>query len=231
MTLYHFGNCLALVYAPYHMAYKFSGVNEYASFSKCVYAGGLYIFTQLCKMLLLATFFPDSDNVNTTGEYNVILEILKATVDFADLVGLYFALNSVPGKGHAKILTAAIGWASAEAVVTLCVPLWVGARGSEFSWRYVRWCAGAGAALVRLAARAALVWLAARHDLARALRAPVAALLLAAPYRALLLRAVAALLSLPQEHIARVALHGAHTAAVALAALAMYAIQTQQNAY
>lgn len=41
-------------------------------------------------------------------------EILKATVDFADLFGLYLALNSVPGKGHAKILTAAIGWASAE---------------------------------------------------------------------------------------------------------------------
>lgn len=35
-------------------------------------------------------------------------------MDFADLLGLYFALNSVPGKGHAKILTAAIGWASAE---------------------------------------------------------------------------------------------------------------------
>lgn len=41
-------------------------------------------------------------------------EILKATVDLADLLGLYFAINSVSGKGHAKILTAAIGWASAE---------------------------------------------------------------------------------------------------------------------
>lgn len=39
---------------------------------------------------------------------------MKATVDLADLLGLYFALNSIPGKGHAKILTAAIGWASAE---------------------------------------------------------------------------------------------------------------------
>lgn len=46
-------------------------------------------------------------------------EILKATVDFADLLGLYFAMNSVPGKGHAKILTAAIGWASAEVGISL----------------------------------------------------------------------------------------------------------------
>lgn len=41
-------------------------------------------------------------------------DILKATVDLADLFGIYFALSSIPGKGHSKILTTAIGWASAE---------------------------------------------------------------------------------------------------------------------
>lgn len=47
--------------------------SEYATFSKCVYAGGLYIFTQLCKMLLLATFFPDSDNIHEGGEYDIFM--------------------------------------------------------------------------------------------------------------------------------------------------------------
>ncbi|CAH2077252.1 unnamed protein product, partial [Iphiclides podalirius] len=110
-------------------------------------------------MLLLATFFPDSDSGQLNGEYDIFLEILKATVDFADLLGLYFALNSVPGKGHAKILTSAIGWASAEVVVTRSVLLWVGARGSEFDWRYVRSCAESNVALLQHAATAALVWL------------------------------------------------------------------------
>ncbi|CAG9785886.1 unnamed protein product [Diatraea saccharalis] len=222
MTLYHFGNCLALLYAPYHMAYKFSGVSEYATFSKCVYAGGLYIFTQLCKMLLLATFFPDSD-IQTSGEYNVFLEILKATVDFADLLGLYFALNAVPGKGHAKILTAAIGWASAEALVSRAVPLWVGARGSEFSWRYVGMCAAANLALVHTAAAAALVWLAGRSDLPRRLAPAHAALLALTPYRAPLEAAAGALLRLPADAPALLLLRAAHAAARALAALAMYA--------
>lgn len=26
MTLYHFGNCLALVYVPYYLTYKYSGL-------------------------------------------------------------------------------------------------------------------------------------------------------------------------------------------------------------
>ncbi|XP_075974281.1 BOS complex subunit TMEM147 [Anticarsia gemmatalis] len=228
MTLYHFGNCLALVYAPYHMAYKFSGISEYATFSKCVYAGGLYIFTQLCKMLLLATFFPDTDSSHITGEYNVFMEILKATVDFADLFGLYFAMNSVPGKGHAKILTSAIGWASAEVVVTRSVLLWVGARGSEFSWRYVRACAESNVALLHAAASAALVWLWARSDLPRRLAPPAAALLLLSPYRALLEDAAAALLGLGAW--ALLALRALHAAALGLTALAMYAVLAHQIA-
>uniref|UniRef100_A0A2A4JQI5 BOS complex subunit TMEM147 n=1 Tax=Heliothis virescens TaxID=7102 RepID=A0A2A4JQI5_HELVI len=226
MTLYHFGNCLALVYAPYHMAYKFSGISEYATFSKCVYAGGLYIFTQLCKMLLLATFFPDSDSNHITGEYNVFLEILKATVDFWDLLGIYFALNSVPGKGHAKILTAAIGWASAEVVVTRSVMLWVGARGSEFSWRYVRACAESNVALLHTAASAALVWLSTRSDLPRKHAPLVVALLALSPYRSLLEDAVASLLALSPW--ALLALRALHAAALGLTSLALYAVLAQQ---
>ncbi|XP_028166623.1 BOS complex subunit TMEM147 [Ostrinia nubilalis] len=226
MTLYHFGNCLALVYAPYHMAYKFSGISEYATFSKCVYAGGLYIFTQLCKMLLLATFFPDSDSAQLDGEYDVFLEILKATVDFADLLGLYFALNAVPGKGHAKILTAAIGWASAEVLVSRSILLWVGARGAEFDWRYVRACAESNVALLQHAGAAALVWLASRSDLPRRHAPLVLALLAVAPYRSLLEDAVAAILSL--NPWALLALRAVHAAVVGLTALAMYAVLAQQ---
>ena len=34
---------------------------EYSAFWKCVQAGGMYLFTQLCKMLVLATFFPTTE--------------------------------------------------------------------------------------------------------------------------------------------------------------------------
>ena len=35
--------------------------SEYSAFWKCVQAGGAYLFTQLCKMLVLATFFPTTE--------------------------------------------------------------------------------------------------------------------------------------------------------------------------
>ncbi|XP_015769020.1 PREDICTED: transmembrane protein 147-like [Acropora digitifera] len=61
MTLFHFGNCIALAYFPYFIVYKCSGLSEYSAFWRCVKAGATYLVTQLCKMLVLATFFPTSD--------------------------------------------------------------------------------------------------------------------------------------------------------------------------
>lgn len=34
--------------------------------TKCFHAGGIYVFTQLCKMLIL-TFFPETINANPVG--------------------------------------------------------------------------------------------------------------------------------------------------------------------
>jgi len=41
--------------------------SEYGAFWKCIQAGGIYVFTQLCKMLILATFFPANDASGQEG--------------------------------------------------------------------------------------------------------------------------------------------------------------------
>lgn len=64
--------------------------------------------------------------------------MLKSTVDLADLAGLYLVLAGIPGKGHAKVLTAGVGWAGAELILSRCILLWVGARGAEFDWKYIQ---------------------------------------------------------------------------------------------
>lgn len=43
---------------------------EYSAFWKCVQAGAAYLFTQLCKMLVLATFFPSTEF--STGGVDVL---------------------------------------------------------------------------------------------------------------------------------------------------------------
>lgn len=101
------------------------------------------MLTQLCKMMVLATFFPTSDT--TGGSFG---EFCKTSVDFADLVGLYLVLSGIPGKGHAKVLTAGIGWAGAEIILTRCILLWIGARGQEFHWKYIQKCFESNISLV-----------------------------------------------------------------------------------
>lgn len=96
--------------------------------------------------MILATFFPTSD----TSE-GFIGEFFKASVDLADLVGVYLVLSGIPGKGHAKVLTAGIGWAGAEIILTRCVLLWIGARGQEFHWKYIQKCIESNVSLVSCA--------------------------------------------------------------------------------
>lgn len=59
-------------------------------------------------------------------------------MDLVDLVGMYFALSRIPGRGHAKVLTAGIGWGTAELLLTRVFAIWVGAKGVEFNWRYIQ---------------------------------------------------------------------------------------------
>ncbi|XP_076310291.1 BOS complex subunit TMEM147 isoform X2 [Tachypleus tridentatus] len=177
MTLFHFGNCVALAYVPYFLTYKFSGLSEYGAFWKCVQAGMMYLLTQLCKMLVLATFFPTSD-ISGVGNIDVIGEFMKSTVDLADLLGLHFVMTKIAGKGETKFLVAGLGWATAELAVTRFLPLWVGARGIEFDWKYLQMSFDSNISLVHHIATATLVWLWTRHDL-RKTHLPVVTLLLA----------------------------------------------------
>ncbi|KAF5300001.1 hypothetical protein FQR65_LT09257 [Abscondita terminalis] len=184
MTLYHFGNCVALIYVPYYLTYKYSGLSEYGAFWKCVQAGCIYMFTQLAKMLILATFFPD--NEADLGS-DLLGEFLKSTVDLADLIGLYAVLSSIPGKGHSKILTAGIGWATAEVILSRALLLWVGARGAEFDWKYINKCLESNIVLMQHISTVTLIWLWTRHDLGANLKPIVTALLLFSSYKPLIL--------------------------------------------
>ena len=101
----------------------------------------MYILTQLAKMLFLATFFPMSELEEEEGGhkfdfFNDFLRVIsiegirctfdtfptsQATVDMADLVGIYLVMSRVSGKGSVKVLIAGLGWAFAELVLTRLV--------------------------------------------------------------------------------------------------------------
>jgi len=192
MTFYHFGNCIALAYVPFYLAYKHSGLSEYGAFWKCIQTGFLYALTQLCKMLILATFFPVPGGQDLAQESlpmaksPVALEFFKASIDLADLIGMYIALSRIPGRGHSKILTAGIGWGTAELVLTRFLAIWVGAKGVEFNWRYIQMSLDANICLVQHISAAALVWLWSRHDVKPVYYPVVLALAIVGSYKNLI---------------------------------------------
>ncbi|XP_059151934.1 BOS complex subunit TMEM147-like [Physella acuta] len=184
MTFFHFGNCVALAYVPYVIVYKCSGLAEYSAFWKCVQAGGAYLFTQLCKMLLLATFFPATETAS--GGLDITGEFLKSTVDIADLVGLHIVMSKFAGKGQLKFMIAGMGWATAELIVTRFLPLWMGARGVEFDWKYIQMSFDSNISLIHHISVAMLVWMYSRSDLQKSSLPVVVTLLGLACYRPLI---------------------------------------------
>lgn len=75
---------------------------------------------------------------------------MKSTIDLGDLIGFYFIMNSISAKGELKFLVAGVGWATAELIMTRVVPMWVGARGTEFDWKYIQLSLESNVNLVRL---------------------------------------------------------------------------------
>uniref|UniRef100_A0A669DTM7 BOS complex subunit TMEM147 n=1 Tax=Oreochromis niloticus TaxID=8128 RepID=A0A669DTM7_ORENI len=159
--------------------------SEYNAFWRCVQAGATYLFVQLCKMLFLATFFPTWEG--GVGAYDFVGEFMKATVDLADLLGLHLVMSRNAGKGEYKIMVAAMGWATAELVMSRCLPLWVGARGIEFDWKYIQMSFDSNISLVHYIATASVVWMFTRYDLPKSFRLPVTVLLALCVYKAFLM--------------------------------------------
>ena len=74
------------------------------------------------------------------------------TAYLVDYVGLYLAITRVVGKGEMKVVATAVGWGTAQLIGTRVLPLWMGARGTEFDWKYVQSAFGANIELVSVCA-------------------------------------------------------------------------------
>ncbi|XP_046852162.1 transmembrane protein 147-like [Xenia sp. Carnegie-2017] len=218
MTLFHFGNCVALAYFPYLILYKCSGLSEYSAFWRCAQAAGIYLATQLCKMLVLATFFPASET--TADSFDVFAEFLKCTVDVADLFGLYITMSKIPGRGELKLLVAALGWATAELVMTKLLPLWVGARGIEFDWKYIQMSFDANISLIHHIATATLVWLWSRKDLQRSFLPVLVAFMALCSFKPLVIEFLSFTFGIQSWNL--LILKGAFTGCVGIVALQIY---------
>ena len=73
------------------------------------------IHRTVCRLLLVR--IQTNSNIDNLC-LSVIQEFMKATVDLADLLGLHLVMSRNAGKGEYKIMVAAMGWATAELVMS-----------------------------------------------------------------------------------------------------------------
>ncbi|KAM3724295.1 BOS complex subunit [Dirofilaria immitis] len=180
MTFLHFVNCVTLSYAPYFIAYRYSGLSEYCSIWKCAHAALAYFLTQLCKMLVLATFFPASD----ANGFDLVPELMKASADIFDVMGLHAVIvYLMAGKSEVRFLAVGLGWAFAHSVASRLVGFWAGARAMAFHWKYIQMALNSNIDLIFYVAMAALVWLFTRNDLRLGMRRIVALLIALCVFR------------------------------------------------
>lgn len=161
MTVFHFFNCAILTFGPHAVYYSATPLSEYDTFGTSVKAALVYLGTALIKLICLATFLkvPESDS------FDPYQEMLKALIGFIDVAGLYFALTQLTHRNisqNHKFQAVGLGWAFADSVLHRLAPLWIGARGLEFTWEYIYQGIEANANLVfnlSLAALGSLMWL------------------------------------------------------------------------
>ncbi|XP_029117487.2 uncharacterized protein [Elaeis guineensis] len=161
MTVFHFFNCAILTFGPHAVYYSATPLSEYDTIGTSAKAAAVYLGTALVKLVCLATFLKESEN----GNFDPYQELLKVLINFIDVAGLYFALTQLTHRNisqNHKFQAVGLGWAFADSVLHWLAPLWVGARGLEFTWEYVFQGLEANANLVlnlSLAALGSLMWL------------------------------------------------------------------------
>lgn len=161
--MFHFLNACLLTYAPLVLLYRTTPLKEESAYKSCFRAGMIYVFTQCIRFFIIASVLPLPD----PKVFAPATEALYALVNVSELVGMSVALR---GTDLAKfttgwrIMAVTVGWCFAEALFSNLVPLWVGARGVEFSWTYVEMAVLTNVRLFTCCAAVTAMWLYARTD-------------------------------------------------------------------
>ncbi|KAK6130910.1 hypothetical protein DH2020_035346 [Rehmannia glutinosa] len=158
MTMFHFLNCAILTFGPHAVYYSATPLSII-----------LTSFLQQIRLVCLATFLKVSESDSFDPYQVLFVQSLSGIVESFDWVrrccGLYFALTQLTHRNisqNHKFQAVGLGWAFADSVLHRLAPLWVGARGLEFTWDFVLQGLEANANLVlclSLAALGSLIWL------------------------------------------------------------------------
>lgn len=131
-------------------------------------AGCAYFATQMIKILAIATCLPleESEDIEHFSYSN---EVTKCVLNLIELVGVHTAMQTIPSLGRFthtdRVQAVGLGWSFGEALAKYLFPLWLGARGLEFSWEYIGMGVESNINLLMNMGFIGAAWLRSRSDL------------------------------------------------------------------
>ncbi|KAF6776388.1 hypothetical protein AHF37_02427 [Paragonimus kellicotti] len=131
MGLFHLANCLVLATGPYFLVYRATGMKENDAFWRCCKIMIFYGLTQMLKFFL-ATLTPHDYDFNSQNNF-LFFELPGAVIE---LLVIFFIIRRLSARNEFGVLVASMGWSLAALFATSYIPIWVGAKGIEFDWRY-----------------------------------------------------------------------------------------------
>jgi len=165
--MFHFLNCMLLTFGPHVIMYRSTKLIEENALKACAWAGLAYATSQALKIFVMATFLP---SVEMT-EWTFIQELMKSVVNGIELIGAHVAISSIPNLSKfshgMRIMCVGLGWSFTQAMVQYLIPLWLGARGMEFSWEFIEMGIAANLDMLLNMSMLACIWLRSRTDLER----------------------------------------------------------------
>eukprot|EP00239_Pterosperma_sp_CCMP1384_P006312 CAMPEP_0197853568 /NCGR_PEP_ID=MMETSP1438-20131217/22990_1 /TAXON_ID=1461541 /ORGANISM="Pterosperma sp., Strain CCMP1384" /LENGTH=226 /DNA_ID=CAMNT_0043468033 /DNA_START=31 /DNA_END=711 /DNA_ORIENTATION=- len=135
MTFFHMVNCGALTFGPHAIYYYATPLSDYDTWSTSLKGGFFYVGAFFAKLVCLAAFV----STETAG-LDLTQELIQACIGAVDVVALYFALTRITARVSLdqKFQAVGLGYAIADSIIYRAGPLWLGARKSEFSWKWLQ---------------------------------------------------------------------------------------------
>merc|ERR1711862_88296 len=169
MSFVYFLVCVALTFGPYFILYNTKLADKTSALKMCLIGTASYVGTQTLKLMLMATFVPSAPPVPEGQQvpFFWIQEVSQAIFGLFDVLGFYYAIRYSRGSERTKILGVGLGWSATESLVSRLLPLWMGARQTEFDWQWFFTGINANLMLALNLSLAAVIWLWGKRDLNR----------------------------------------------------------------
>ncbi|KAJ3449696.1 transmembrane protein [Anaeramoeba flamelloides] len=160
MSFFYLFAVLAVLFVVPFIYFRISTKTQSKKKTPILYGVVAYLLTTLSKMILMATFLPDSDQeeADFTAQFEPVSALITIVVSSLDVLGCFLALRACSGHTEVKIFGVSFAWSATETILSFFLVSWIGCLKPEFNWIYMQNALGSNINLLRQIAFTHIIW-------------------------------------------------------------------------